>query len=188
MNLLPSPFAFKTEMPRDTKVQLFIIPRRPGVHDIVKHFMCNSKCKPAIFQKGAYSLSQVYRWRSTNSKIGNKIIQYVLENLGGRKIKLQDLVSHTTPKNTMGKIEDKDDEEIDRGFDYIQNEGPRSTSDMAQLQWMTKARKNPKSPVYQWPQSLVEKALRNLATDGALSKKELDWPIPLTEKYYHGGS
>jgi len=31
---------------------------------------------------------------------------------------------------------------------------------------------------------LVEKALRNLSTDGVLAKKEFSWPLPLTSRYY----
>ena len=56
---------------------------------------------------------------------------------------------------------------------------------MAQLRWMTKSLKAPTSPIHQWPNSLVEKALRNMATDAALAKEEFAWPILLTEKYYH---
>ena len=120
-------------MPRDTNVQLFIIPFAP-VFTLSSSTSCvTASASLPSSKKVRTGLSQVYRWRSTGSKIGNKIIQYVLENLGGRQMKLQDLVSHTTPKNTMGKFEDKDDEEIDRGFDYIPNDGPRSTSEMAQL-------------------------------------------------------
>ncbi|CAE7363412.1 unnamed protein product [Symbiodinium sp. KB8] len=135
MALLPPPFGFKGDLPRDTKIQIFLYPARPGVYYIVKHFVCSSKCKPILFKQGVYGQAQSYRWRSSDAKIGKKIIQYVLENLGGR--------------------------------------------------WMTKNLKAPTSPIYQWPHSLVEKALRNIATDGALAKKEFAWPIPLTEKYYH---
>ena len=44
-----------------------------------------------------------------------------------------DLVSHTAPKTSSGKCEDKDDDEIDQGFDFIQNEVSRSTTEMAQF-------------------------------------------------------
>eukprot|EP00438_Fugacium_kawagutii_P023266 Skav224631 [mRNA] locus=scaffold1903:97011:98423:- [translate_table: standard] len=56
---------------------------------------------------------------------------------------------------------------------------------MAQLRWQTKAIRKADSPIHGWPTSLVEKALRNLASDGALARKEFHWPIPLTVKYYH---
>ena len=182
---LPPPFGFKGELPRDTKIQVFIYPARPGVHYIVKHFICSSKYKPILFKQCVYGQAQVYRWRSSDAKIDIKIVQYMLENLGGRQLKVFDLVSHTAPKTSSGKFEDKDDDEIDRGFAFIRNEGPRSTTEMAQLRWMTKNLKSPTSPIYQWLNSLVEKALKNMATDGALAKKEFAWPIPSTEKYYH---
>ena len=57
--------------------------------------------------------------------------------------------------------------------------------DPVQLRWMTKSLKAPTSPIYQWPNSLLEKALRNMATDAALAKEKFVWPILLTEKYYH---
>ena len=72
MALLPPPFGFKGELPRETKIQVFIYPARPGVHYIVKHFICSSKCKPILFQQGVYGQAQVYRWRSSDAKIGKK--------------------------------------------------------------------------------------------------------------------
>lgn len=44
--------------------------------------------------------------------------------------------------------------------------------------------KNKDSTIFSWPQALVEKALRNLSSDGVLAKKEYSWPIPLTPKYW----
>ena len=183
---LPEPFGFKGELPKGTKMQIFIYPRRDGGHHIIKHFVCTLKCKPKIFNSGVYGQAYVYNWRSTDAKVGKKIIQYTLENLGGRQYKIFDLVSYTTPaKSAQSRFEDKDDEEIDKGFDFIQSDAPRSTTEMAHLRWMTKNLKNPASPIFQWPSGLVEKALGNLARDGALAKKEYDWPIPLTSTYYH---
>lgn len=52
--------------------------------------------------------------------------------------------------------------------------------------WHGKPKKFAKnSPIYGWPLSLVEKSLRCLSSDGALARKEFDWPFPLTEKFYH---
>lgn len=41
------------------------------------------------------------------------------------------------------------------------------------------------SPIYGWPPGLVEKALRCLSSDGALARKEFDWPLPMAERFYH---
>ena len=42
-----------------------------------------------------------------------------------------------------------------------------------------------RKPDFGWPTALVDKALRNLASDGALARKEFHWPIPRTTQYYH---
>ncbi|OLQ14906.1 hypothetical protein AK812_SmicGene901 [Symbiodinium microadriaticum] len=91
---LPEPFGFKGELPKGTKMQIFIYPRRDGGHHIIKHFVCTLKCKPKIFNSGVYGQAYVYNWRSTDAKVGKKIIQYTLENLGGRQYKIFDLVSY----------------------------------------------------------------------------------------------
>ncbi|CAE7921862.1 unnamed protein product [Symbiodinium necroappetens] len=41
----------------------------------------------------------------------------------------------------------EDEAEIDRGFQFIQNEGPRPATEMAQLRWMTKKAGASKSPL-----------------------------------------
>ena len=65
MALLPPPSDFRGELLRDTKIQVFIHPARPGMHYIVKHFICSSNCKPILFKQGVYGQAQVYRWRSS---------------------------------------------------------------------------------------------------------------------------
>ena len=55
---------------------------------------------------------------------------------------------------------------------------------MAQLRWQTKELRNKSSPIFGWPVALVSQALRNLAADGALARKEHPWPLPLTPKYF----
>ena len=123
---------------------------------------------------------------STDQKLGRKIIQYCLERMGGRLFKCSELSSQGMPcKVKAVPFEEKEDEDIDKGFDYIMKFAPRSGLEMQQLRWMTKTLKNKDSPLYGWPQGLVEKALRNVSNDGVLAKKEFSWPLPLTPKYYH---
>ena len=185
LDLLPEPFRSKVQLPKDTKLQIFVFPCSNGAHYIVKHYIFGTKCKPSVFMDAVYGKAHIYRWRATNPILGKKILQYTLENMGGHQMKVFDLQSFAVSKSSSSRFEEKTDDEVDAGFDFIQNDGPRSSSEMAQLRWMTKAIKNPGSPIFGWPTVLVEKALRNLATDGALAKKEYQWPIPLTSKYYH---
>ena len=61
------------------------------------------------------------------------MLQYFLESLGGRQFKCFELSSQATRKPGKASAnEEKDDEEIDAGFDYILECGPRSSSEMAQ--------------------------------------------------------
>ena len=168
-----------------SRLQIFVCPCSSGSQYIVKHHISATKVKPSAFSQSVYGTAQIYTWRATNVKNGRKILQYMLEGLGGRQLKCFELQSQAATKNTASKFEDKTDEETDAGFDFIAHEGPRSTSDMPQLRWMTKSIKNSSSPIYNWPTVLVEKALRNLATDAALTKKESSWPLPLTSTYFH---
>ena len=184
LSFLPSPFGLRTAVPKDTKMQLFICTCGSDVHYIVKHFIFSSKCKASVFMGAVFGKPHIYRWRAANPVAGKKILQYCLENLGGHQMKIFELQSYA--KTASGsRFEDLTDADIDKGFDYIQNEGPRSSSEMQQLRWLTKATKNSQSPICGWPTCLIEKALRNLSTDGALAKKEYQWPIPLTTKYFH---
>ncbi|CAE7362281.1 unnamed protein product [Symbiodinium sp. CCMP2592] len=185
LSLLPAPFCPRQSVPKDTKLQIFIVPTSDEKHYIIKHFVFASKCKACFFLASVYGKAHIYRWRAANPKVGKKILQYTLENLGCYQFKVFDLQTFSAAKNTNTRFEDKTDEEVDAGFDYIATEGPRSSSEMQQLRWMTKAIKNTSSPIFNWPNSLVEKALRNLATDGALAKKIEEWPIPFTSTFYH---
>jgi hypothetical protein len=51
------------------------------------------------------------------------------------------------------------------------------------LCWQTKQPRKKTSPIYGWLQGLVEKAMLSLSSD--LARKEFDWPLPLTERFYH---
>lgn len=113
------------------------------------------------------------------------MLQYCLEGLGGRQFTTFELSTQATRKRVKAILfEDKEDSEIDAGFGHTLKFGPRSACEMQQLRWQTKAIRNTNSPMFGWPICLVEKALRNLSSDGALARKEFHWPIPLTLKYY----
>ncbi|CAK0904031.1 unnamed protein product [Prorocentrum cordatum] len=75
------------------------------------------------------------------------------------------------------------DEDINAGFDYILKNAPRSTDDLKQLAWQTKALRKG-APLHGWPVALVAKALSGLASEGAHAKKEFEWRITLTEEHF----
>ncbi|CAJ1456734.1 unnamed protein product [Effrenium voratum] len=117
---------------------------------------------------------------------GKKIMQYCLENMGARQYRCFQLTNQaiSNSSRTKAAFDDLEDRELDAGFDYLIKNGPRSGSDLRQLRWQTKELRRKESPVYNWPAGVVDKALRTLASDGALARKEFDWPLPLTSTFF----
>ena len=89
-----------------------------------------------------------------------------------------------TAARKQAAFEELEDEDLDAGFDFLSKHGPRSGSDLQQLHWQTKELRKKDSPVFGWPQALVDKALRTLSSDGALARKEFDWPLSLTSTFF----
>ena len=186
VGILPPPFGLKEKVPGSIKFQFVIVTYEDGSHTIWKHFMFANKLRPNLFMQYAFGEAQRPLFMNRDPRLARKILQYCLERMGGRLFKCAELTSQAVNlKVKPVPFEDKDDEDIDKGFDYIQRFGPRSAVEMQQLRWLTKALKNKDSPIYGWPQVLVEKALRNLSSDGVLAKKQFSWPIPLTPQYYN---
>ena len=187
LQLLPPPFGLKAHVPRDTKLQFVILTCNDGSLTILKHLCFPEKVKPSFLRTLLHGEPHKAMYMNINPKIGRKIIQYCLENMGGRMFKCAELTAQAAVKKApvIVRFEDKEDAEIDAGFDYIMQHGPRSASENQQLRWQTKALRNTESPIYGWPIGLVDKALRNLSSDGALARKETQWPIPLTHRFYH---
>lgn len=105
--------------------------------------------------------------------------------MGGHQFRCFDTLTEVAPGNSKTKaFDDLEDEDLDKGFDFLKQNAPRSSSDLQQLSWQTKQRRKRTSPIYGWPHALIEKALRCLSSDGALARKEFDWPLPLTERFY----
>eukprot|EP00435_Cladocopium_sp_Y103_P031004 s1528_g7.t2 len=181
LQLLPSPFGLKNQVPGNAQMQIVFLKDVDGHHAILKHCSFPDKIKPILVKSLIHGTPYRAKWMTQNPKVGRKVLQYCLESLGGRQFKCFELSSQATRKpGKASAFEEKDDEEIDAGFDYILKCGPRSSSEMAQLRWQTKAIRKSDSPIFGWPTALVDKALRNLASDGALARKEFHWPIPLT--------
>ena len=70
-------------------------------------------------------------------------------------------------------------EERDFGFDFIEAKGPRENVRNQSLRWVTVQTTSRDSPIYRWPQALVEKSLRNLGQDGVLAPVHEVWPLTL---------
>lgn len=185
LQLLPQPFGLKKQVSGNVQLQMVILKDAAGNHAILKHLAFPDKIKPSMVKQLVFGDPRRAKWMQQNPKIGRKVLQYCLEGLGGRQFKAFELSNMATRKGAKtSPFDEKGDAEIDAGFDFILKCGPRSSSENQQLRWQTKTTRDPNSPIYGWPTGLVDKALRNLASDGALARKEFDWPIPLSLRYY----
>lgn len=187
LQLLPQPFGLKTTCPKDTTIQIIILKQQNGNLAILKHLSFPDKLKAQMLKKMVFGNPFKPQFMTANPKVGRKILQYCLENLGGRAFMCFELTSQAVRKNSAKPgilFEDKEDEEIDQGFDHILRKAPRSSCEMAQLRWQTQELRNKDSPIFGWPSALVSQALRNVSSDGALVRKEANWPIPLTPQFY----
>ena len=185
LQIMPAPFGLKSQVPNNVQFQMVILKGNDGHYAILKHLAFPDKIKLSMVRNLVYGTPYRAKWMNTTAKVGRKVLQYCLEGLGGRQFKIFELSTQATRKPVKSiPFEDKEDSEIDAGFDHILKFGPRSACEMQQLRWQTKAIRNTNSPIFGWPIGLVEKALRNLSSDGALARKEFHWPIPLTLKYY----
>ena len=115
----------------------------------------------------------------------SQILQYCLQNMGGKQFRCFDLSADVSVSKKSKVFDELEDDDLDKGFDFLTQNAPRSASDLQQLRWQTKQLRSPTSPICGWPQALVQQALRLLSSEGALARKEYHWPLPLTEKFYH---
>ena len=185
--LLPAPFGLKAACPKETTIQIAILKQPDGKKAILKHVSFPDKVKVSFVQQICFGSPYRPLFMKSNPKVGRKILQYCFENLGGHAFRCFDLSSQATRRGqskTSMPFEDKEDAEIDEGFNYILRTAPRSSCEMEQLRWQTKELRNKSSPIFGWPGALISQALRNLSSDGALAKKEPHWPIPLSPLFY----
>lgn len=140
LSLIPPPFGLKDTVPMEGQVQFVVITHDDGSCTIFNHFLFPQKINAAIFKNLVYGTPQKASFMSHDPKLVRTIIQYCPERMGGRLFKCYELSSQGMPFKVMAApFEEKDDEAIDEGFDYIHFKFlPRSGVEMQQLRWTTK--------------------------------------------------
>ena len=74
------------------------------------------------------------------------------------------------------------EDSVDKGFALIEEESGRLGSEWKRVQWITKnVSINQDSPIFSWPQSLVEKSLRAVQSDGVLALPVEDFYFTLAD-------
>ena len=94
------------------------------------------------------------------------VLHHVLSNITGELLSAQSLTRNSRASGNPSADEVRD------GFRYIKDNCPLSNSDNQALQWVELERNDPKSKIFGWRESLVEKAVRNLRHGGSLARIE----------------
>ena len=167
----------------DCKLQMVLTELTERTYVIIKHVIFPQKCKLSVMKNLAFG--DTHRPLFMNQPtVGRKILQYCLQNLGGTHFRCFDLGAETAAVKNRKAFDDLEDDGLDKGLDFIAKHGPRSSCDLAQLRWQTKELRKSSSPIFGWPQNLGQQALRQLSSEGALARKEFEWPLPLTPVFF----
>lgn len=183
MQLLPAPFGLRSKVSSDCRIQLVMSKGIDGNYTILKHIVIPNKCKASVMKQLVYGILHKPNFMHIPT-MGRKIVQYCLQNMGGLQFRCFDLAADVSTTKIKKAFDELDDDDLDKGFDFIVKHAPRSSSDLQQLRWQTKELRKSSSPIYAWPQGLVQQALRQLSAEGALARKEYDWPLPLTPVFF----
>ena len=77
----------------------------------------------------------------------------------------------------MPATELKTEDELDVGFDFIEEECPRTNERLAKTRWVEKQLNKPSSPIYGWNRGLIQEAVRHLDAQRALATTTRYYPL-----------
>ena len=171
---LPPPYGLKKSSHLVSKVDLAIIPQVDEKYAMLKIINFKDKVKTSDLSNLLYGDLYVVDWKN-QVKHMKKHLHFIFEQLGGFQCRHHDLRNKEDGRPDVERTE----EEWNRGFDFIEEFGPREHIKNKQLRWITIQTSSPTSPIYKWNVVLVEKSLRNLGNDGVLAALHEEWPLTL---------
>ena len=111
LQLLPPPFGPKTMVPNTVKLQMVIVEENDATVTIFKHYFFANKAKASYVK--SIACGSLYRpsFMAQKLQTGKKILQYCLQNMGGRQFRCFDLTTDVPSGQSKHKaFEDLDDD------------------------------------------------------------------------------
>ena len=145
-----------------------------GVYTVIKHAHFKNRANiglllPCLHGEGfGVDSAKISSMRHTPP-----IMQYMIMHLGGMCVVKRTLEEPNGEKKLMSH------EQIDAGYDYIQDSAPLSTSNNQHLRWIAKQKNTPTSPIFSWSESKIEKAIDNHRQGKSLATIISDYPLSL---------
>lgn len=186
LQLPPVPFGLRSKVSSKCKIQLVLRDEGDGTYTIFKHIYYPQKFKLSMMKSPVFGSVSKPNFMQQKPTLGRKILQYCLQNIGCRQFRCFDISANVPVTRKTKVLDELEDSDLDKGFDFITQHAPRSACDLQQFRWQTKQLRLASSPIFGWPQGLVQQALRLLSPESALARKEFDWPLPLTSAFFHG--
>ena len=93
LQLLPQPFCLKTAPPTESTIQVVILKEDDGTVTIFKHLSFPENMKTCLLKRMVFGEAFKPLFMNTVPKVARKILQYCLENLGGRSFQRFELMS-----------------------------------------------------------------------------------------------
>ena len=137
LQLLPAPFGLRSKVSSDCKLQMVMSKDTDGNYTILKHIVFPNKCKPSVMKQLVYGVLYTPYFMHIPT-MGRKIVQYCLQNMGGLQFRCLDLTADAHTAKDKRVFDELEDDDLDKGFDYISKHAPRSSCDLQQLRWQTK--------------------------------------------------
>ena len=174
---LPVPFCLKESPKQGHKLQFALIKQLDGQYALVKHVVLEEQAKGAFVKRLCHGECSAVLFGRGGAKATKKEFQYVFEHFGG----FQCVSFGLGASGGCSKVV-VDCDDLETGFNYIEEHGPRSNTKNKQLKWVQKnIHAMSESPIYGWSEKLVEKALQNLMNDGALAATVEFFPMTLKD-------
>ena len=148
---LPAPFGVKQSPQMPFNMQFAVRPQLNGKWAIIKAVRLDKKVKGSFIRTLCFGTPRSWLWSGGNQKQLLKAFIYMFENMGCWQCRYW----HLTPDGKAAGPA-MDEEEIDKGFDFIEEHGPRSSVRNMQLRWITKEIQKTSSPIHKWTERLVE--------------------------------
>lgn len=166
---LPEVFSLKSRPTFSVLFQLFVIPQTDGKQCVLKHYYIKTdKVKGSYVAKLARGQVFEIAWASLNKQQARRGFQWMLEHLGGHQFRHFSLSAEKLKPN-KGRLAQGEDEQ-DAGWDFIIQHGERDKENLKQMRWIHRHLQKEGSPIHNWNEKLVQRALDCLANDGCLAK------------------
>ena len=158
-------------------VSMYMVPAEPGHYLVIKHYKFHKRVSATGFK--ITSVGEAWVLDGTqlekHKRMSGHMIHYVLGHLGGFCLVANSLNAPEVEKKLLTE------EEIDAGYDYIEQNAPLSVHNNALARWIMKQKNAPESPVFGWLESKIREAANNIIMGKSLAKLVEDYPLTLKQ-------